>query len=105
MSAVEAGPKPFAKAAKKYRPKESKVLAVRHEGPSQLFPTKHGLETAHAGNYVVQVGTVTKTETIPPSTSKDGQTRVPGEFRSVEEPVFEIMQAEDFEALYEPASA
>ena len=104
MSAVEAGPKPFAKAAKKFRPKESKVLAIRHEGPSLQYPTKRGVESAHNGDYVVQVGFVTKTETVPPSMSKDGQTRVPGEIRTVDEPVFEVMKAEDFEALYEPAT-
>ena len=91
----------FDKAAKRYKARDAKVLAVKHVGEPKQYPTKHGTEMAYDGDYVVQVGEVEKLETIAPITKPDG-TRIPGEKRTVREPLLEVMKAEDFDALYEP---
>ena len=93
---------PFAKVASKFRPKAAKVLAVQHHGAPEQYPTEHGTEVAHDGDYVVQVGTLRKQEIVPARTNPDG-TRTPGSFRDVEEPKLVVMSREDFEGLNEPA--
>lgn len=93
---------PFAKVAKKFRAKESKVLAIQHSGPPAQYPTEHGTETAYDGDYVVQVGEYERQQTIPPSVAKNGD-RIPGRVETVKEPKLEVMKAEDFAAIYEPA--
>lgn len=92
----------FASVAKKFRPREGKILAVQHKGQPAQYPTEHGVETAYDGDFVVQVGTVKRQQTIAPSSTKDGK-RVPGEIHDVEEPLLEVIKAEDFAKLYEPA--
>ena len=82
---------------KPYVPKKAKVNAVQHTGSPKQYLTEHGTETAYEGQYVVQVGDIEQTELVPP---RDGK---PGFTRKVNVPKLEIMSAEDFEALYEPA--
>ena len=94
--------KTFAQVVKKFRPREAKILAVRHHGAPAQYQTEHGSETAQDGDYVVQTGTLERQETIPARDGKDGK-RVPGEIRTVLEPKLEVMKAQDFEALYESA--
>lgn len=89
----------FAKQAKKYKPKASAVLAVKHSGEPITVKTDTGSELARAGDYIVQTGTHDTTEIVPPSV-KNGE-RVPGLQRTVKAPVFQVLSAEDFDALYE----
>lgn len=87
--------------AVQYRPKSAKVWAARAtEG--QSVKTKKGIEVASKGDYIVVVGTIEKTQHVPP-TKKDDGTSVPGEVRVIEEPACELMRAEDFEELYDKA--
>lgn len=105
MSAVATGTfveqgKTFASVAKKFKPRDSHVLAVKHVGTPSQYPTEHGTEMAYDGDYVVQVGAVDKTEHVPPRVDATGK-RIPGETRTVKEPLLEVMKAQDFEKLYE----
>lgn len=94
--------KQFADVAKKAKAKAATVLYVRHSGEPKHYNTEHGTEVAYDGDYVVQVGTLVRKETVPPTVGKDGK-RVPGEIRDVKEPLLEVMKPEDFESLYEKA--
>jgi len=94
---------PFEKAAKRFHPKKSITLALRHEGAPKQYNTEHGTEVAEDGDYVVQVGTVVKQNIVPPSVDPKTGERKAGEIRDVVEPVLEVMKGEDFLALYEPA--
>lgn len=82
---------------KKFVPKKASVLAYRHEGGAEQVSTADGTETVYPGQYVVQVGTITHTQIVPPKDGKPGTT-VAGEV-----PRLEVMSAEDFESLYESA--
>jgi len=104
MSAVASGTfieqgKTFASVAKKFKPKDAHVLAVQHHGAPAQYPTEHGTETAYDGDYVVQKGDVEKVEHVPPRLDAAGK-RLPGEVRTVKEPLLEVVKREDFEALY-----
>jgi hypothetical protein len=93
-------PKTFAEQAKKYHPKKAAVLAVKHEGPSVNVVGVHGSEIAHDGDYIVQVGDAERVQVVPPKYDKEGRQTLPGEQRVMKEPVFNVMSAEDFDALY-----
>ena len=89
--------KQFADVAKNAKAKAATVLYIRHSGEPKQYNTEHGTEVAYDGDYVVQVGTVIRKQTVPP---KDGK---PGSIKDVKEPLLEVMKAEDFERLYETA--
>ena len=100
MSNATEAPFDFAKSAKKFKPRSESVLAAKHKGAPLQVKTEHGSETAHDGDYIVQVGTHDATEIVPPSVKPNGD-RVPGLQKTVKVPVFEVMRAEDFEKLFE----
>mgnify|MGYP001473344220 CR=1 FL=1 len=101
MSSAPAAEKSFAELAKKYKPKLASVLALKHVGPSKQYTTESGSEIAHDGDYVVQVGEIEQTETIPPSTNPRTGERTAGGVKLHRVPKLEVMKAEDFQALYE----
>lgn len=82
---------------KKWKPFKGSVLAALNTGVPFQVNTENGTETVHPGMYAVQVGTIEHAELIPP---RDG---VPGRTVVHKVPKVEVMLAEDFEALYEPA--
>jgi hypothetical protein len=95
---IEQG-KTFASVAKKFKPRDAHILAIKHVGEPRQYPTEHGAELAHDGDYIVQVGEIEQTEVVPPSIGKDGA-KVPGELKKHKVPKLEVMKAEDFEKLY-----
>jgi len=88
--------KDFKAAAKQFKVKAATVLAVKHEGAPAQYPTEHGTETAYDGDYVVQVGELEVTETIPPNKEKG----IPGSVKTHRVPKLEVMKSADFLALY-----
>lgn len=86
------------KAWAKFKPRKGVVQAYRNESKApETVNTEHGTEDAQPGDYVVQVGVHVRSRFVP---AKDGK---PGGYVAVEEPRYEVMKAEDFESLYEPA--
>lgn len=82
----------------KFKPIKGSVKAFKHAGTApRTVNTEHGTEDAQPGDYVVEVGTHQRNHIVPPKDGKPGYTEL------VEEPAYEVMKAEDFEALYEPA--
>jgi hypothetical protein len=100
MSNATESPFDFAKAAKKFKPRAESVLAVKYKGAPLQVKTEHGSETAHEGDYIVQVGTHDATEIVPPSVKANGE-KIPGLQKAVKVPVFEVMKSEDFDKLFE----
>lgn len=80
-----------------YRLRKGKVRAYRHEGAPKLVAGVESSALATHGDYVVETGTTERTRFHPPANGK------PGYYEPVSEPRYEVMKAEDFEALYEPA--
>jgi len=98
MSAVDTVGFDFSK-AKTATPKSKTVRYVRIEGDVAVnVNTLHGSEVAHPGDYVVQVDTKEVTEVVPPRT-ENGK-RIPGQTLKHQSPVFEVMNAHDFEFVY-----
>lgn len=81
----------------KFKPLKGSVLARQHKGAPEQVNTEGGTETVYDGQYVVQVGEIEQTQFIPPKDGKPGSTKV------TKVPKLEIMDAEDFLGLYEPA--
>lgn len=81
----------------KFKPRKGSVNAYQHTGSPEQVNTEDGTETVYAGQFVVQVGEIEHTQVVPP---KDGK---PGTTRTTKVPKLEIMDAEDFLGLYEPA--
>jgi formylmethanofuran dehydrogenase subunit A len=85
--------------AKTATPKSKTVRYVQIRGDLAVnVNTLHGSELAHPGDYVVQVDTKEVSEVIPPR--NEGGKKIPGQTRKHQEPVFEVMTAQDFEAIY-----
>lgn len=81
----------------RFKAKANHVLAYVHTGAPAQILTENGTETAYDGDYVVQVGKIKHTETIPPNREK-GE---PGRTKEHDVPKLEVMKAADFLALYE----
>lgn len=81
----------------KFKPRKGSVLAKLHEGPPAQVNVEGGTQHIYAGQYLVQVGELERTRTIPP---KDGR---PGSTEVTREPRLVVMTAEAFLAEFEPA--
>ena len=81
----------------KFKPRKATVNAYQHSGQPAQVNTEGGTETVYDGQFVVQTGEIEQNQIIPPKDGKPGTTTV------VKVPKVEIMDAEDFLGLYEPA--
>lgn len=81
----------------KFKPRKASVSAYQHRGEPAQVNTEGGTETVYDGQFVVQTGEIERSRIVPPKDGKPGTTLV------VKEPKREVMSAEDFLGLYEPA--
>ena len=81
----------------RYKPRKSAIRASQPRGQPIHVNTEQGTETVYDTQYVVEVGVLERNKIVPPRDGKPGTTIV------TPEPLLEVMDAADFESLYEPA--